>query len=53
MQCNIANVGDDDKPGSKGLRHENNICSYVLLDTEPLLMKDMSKDQYGRTTQIF
>ena len=45
MQCNIANVGDDDdKPGSKGLRHENNICSYVLLDTEPLLMEDMSKD---------
>ena len=45
MQCSIAKVGgDDEKPGSKGLRHENNICSYVLLDTEPLLMKDMSKD---------
>ena len=45
MQCSIAKVGDDDeKPGDKGLRHENNICSYVLLDTEPLLMKDMSKD---------
>ena len=45
MQCKIAKVGgDDEKPGSKGLRHENNICSYVLLDTEPLLMKDMSKD---------
>ena len=45
MQCSIAKVGgDDEEPGSKGLRHENNICSYVLLDTEPLLMKDMSKD---------
>ncbi len=45
MQCSIAKVGDDDeKPGGKGLRHENNICSYVLLDTEPLLMEDMSKD---------
>ena len=45
MQCSIAKVGgNDEKPGSKGLRHENNICSYVLLDTEPLLMKDMSKD---------
>ena len=45
MQCSIAKVGgDDEEPGSKGLRHVNNICSYVLLDTEPLLMKDMSKD---------
>ena len=44
MQCNIANVGDDDEVGSKGLRHENNICSYVLLDTEPLIMEDISKD---------
>ena len=45
MQCKIANVGDDDyKPNTKNLRHENNICSYVLLDTEPLLMEDMSKD---------
>jgi signal transduction protein with GAF and PtsI domain len=45
MQCSIAKVGDDDEqPGGKGLRHENNICSYVLLDTEPLLMEDMSKD---------
>ena len=45
MQCKIAKVGgDDEEPGKKGLRHENNICSYVLLDTEPLLMKDMSKD---------
>ena len=45
MQCSIAKVGgDDEEPGSKGLRHANNICSYVLLDTEPLLMKDMSKD---------
>ena len=45
MQCSIAKVGgDDEEPGRKGLRHENNICSYVLLDTEPLLMKDMSKD---------
>ena len=54
MQCKIAKVGgDDDKPGSKGLRHENNICSYVLLDTEPLLMKDMSKDPVWKSHPEF
>ena len=46
MQCSIANAGKDDdfEVGAKGIRHENNICSYVLLDTEPLLMEDISKD---------
>ena len=46
MQCSIANAGRDDdfEVGGKGIRHENNICSYVLLDTEPLLMEDISKD---------
>lgn len=54
MQCKIAKVGgDDEKPGSKGLRHENNICSYVLLDTEPLLMKDMSKDPVWKSHPEF
>ena len=54
MQCKIAKVGgDDEKPGSKGLRHENNICSYVLLDSEPLLMKDMSKDPVWKSHPEF
>ena len=54
MQCKIAKVGgDDEKTGSKGLRHENNICSYVLLDTEPLLMKDMSKDPVWKSHPEF
>ena len=47
MQCAIALTGIDPsekKPGDKGLRTEHNICSYVLLDTEPLLMHDISKD---------
>ena len=47
MQCAIAMTGRDPsekKPGDKGLRTEHNICSYVLLDTEPLLMHDISKD---------
>ena len=47
MQCAIAMTGIDPsekKPGDKGLRTKHNICSYVLLDTEPLLMHDISKD---------
>ena len=47
MQCAIAMTGresEDWKPGSKNLRTEHNICSFVLLDTEPLLMHDISKD---------
>ena len=47
MQCAIAMTGretEEWKPGSKNLRTEHNICSFVLLDTEPLLMHDISKD---------
>ena len=47
MQCAIAITGRDPsekKPGDKGLRTEHNVCSYVLLDTEPLLMHDVSSD---------
>ena len=45
MSCGIANAGTADfEPGEKGLRHENSICSYVLLETEPLIMEDISKD---------
>ena len=44
MQCAIADVGGNKEVGERGIRHENNICSYVLLDTKPLLMEDISKD---------
>ncbi len=47
MQCAIALTGRDPsekKVGDKGMRTEHNICSYVLLDPEPLLMPDVSKD---------
>jgi len=45
MKCSIAEAGNDDfVPGSKSERHELNVCSYVLLDSEPLLMEDMLKD---------
>ena len=45
MQCKIANTGEENfEVGGKSERHKNNICSYVLLDTEPLLMEDISKD---------
>ena len=45
MQCSIAGAGREDfTPGAKTERGELNVCSYVLLDTEPLLMEDMLKD---------
>ncbi|MGB1871334.1 MAG: GAF domain-containing protein [Candidatus Puniceispirillaceae bacterium] len=45
MQCAIAKAGVEDfVPGSKTERSDLNVCSYVLLDTEPLLMEDMIKD---------
>ncbi len=45
VQCNISNAGSDDfEIGEKSSRHEFNICSYVLLDSEPLLMHDIEKD---------
>ncbi len=45
FQCGIANAGRDDyEVGQKGERHSNNICSYVLLSSEPLLMPDLRED---------
>ena len=45
MKCSIAQAGGDNfEVGAKSERHEFNVCSYVLLDSEPLLMEDMCKD---------
>jgi hypothetical protein len=45
MKCSIAEAGSGDfVPGSKSERSALNVCSYVLLDTEPLLMEDMLQD---------
>ena len=45
MKCSIAQAGGDNfEVGAKSERSEFNVCSYVLLDTEPLLMADMCKD---------
>jgi len=45
FQCGMANAGRDDyEVGKKGERHSNNICSYVLLSSEPLLMPDLRED---------
>ena len=45
MKCSIAEAGSDDfVAGAKSERHEFNVCSYVLLDTEPLIMEDMVQD---------
>lgn len=45
MKCSIAEAGGDNfVPGSKSERSEWNVCSYVLLDSEPLIMEDMCKD---------
>jgi GAF domain-containing protein len=50
MSCGIAAAGSEEfEVGEKGLRHENSICSYVLLDTEPLIMEDISKDPIWKT----
>jgi GAF domain-containing protein len=48
MQCAIAITGRDPsekKPGDKGLRTEHNVCSYVLLDTEPIIVEDFYLDK--------
>ena len=45
MQCSIAGAGREDfSPGAKTERTELNVCSYVLLDSEPLIMEDMLED---------
>ena len=49
MQCAMALTegGHPDptrKVGDKGLRTKDSICAYVLLETEPLLIPDISKD---------
>lgn len=45
-QCAMANSGFDDEfvVGNKGERNVNNICSYVLLSPNPLLMPDLRLD---------
>ena len=49
MKCSIAQAGSDDfVPGPKSERSEWNVCSYVLLDTEPLIMPDMCQDPVGK-----
>ena len=41
MQCGMAATGRDGwKPGGKTERTEANLCSYVLLGTEPLMFED-------------
>ena len=49
-QCSIAATGRDDyTAGSKSERTVNNICSYVLLSPEPLLMPDLAEDPVWKT----
>jgi len=45
VQCAISATGKDEfEVGAQFERDKNNICSYVLLDTEPLLMNDIWSD---------
>ena len=45
VQCAISATGKDEfEVGAQFERDKNNICSYVLLDTEPLLMHDIWSD---------
>ena len=45
-QCSMAGSGVDDnyKVGALSDRSKWNVCSYVLLDTEPLIVEDFYKD---------
>ena len=44
-QCSISSSGRDEfVSGSISDKGVNNICAYVLLDVEPLLMPDLRKD---------
>ena len=45
-QCSMAGSGVDDnyKVGTLTERSKWNVCSYVLLDTEPLIVEDFYKD---------
>ena len=44
-QCGIAAKGyEEDQVGKRSDRTEFNVCAHVLLDTEPLLIEDLSKD---------
>lgn len=47
FQCNIANTDGVEK--EKGIRHEFNICSYVLLSSEPTLIPDLSEHEKWKT----
>jgi hypothetical protein len=47
FQCNIANTDGVEK--ERGVRHEFNICSYVLLSSEPTLIPDLSKHEKWKT----
>ena len=47
FQCNIANTDGVEK--EKGVRHEFNICSYVLLSSEPTLIPDLSEHEKWKT----
>ena len=47
FQCNIANT--DGVEEEKGVRHEFNICSYVLLRSEPTLIPDLSEHEKWKT----
>ena len=49
-QCSIAATGREDyAAGTKSERTVNNICSYVLLSPEPLLMPDLAEDPVWKT----
>tara|TARA_B100001057_G_C22832433_1_gene943896 strand:+ start:851 stop:1675 length:825 start_codon:yes stop_codon:yes gene_type:complete len=44
-QCSIAKSGDKNfKKGTKSPRDEFNICTYVLLNNEPLIIRDIWND---------
>jgi hypothetical protein len=51
FECNIANT--EGVKEEKGVRHEFNICSYVLLSSEPTLIPDYQNTKNGNLIQVF
>ncbi len=50
IQCAISATGKEDfEVGNKSDRDQYNICSYVLLDVEPLIMEDIWAEPSWRT----
>jgi hypothetical protein len=49
FQCHISSAGVDENRNGKSERNEFNVCSYVLLSSEPTLIPNMTKHERWKT----